>query len=44
VWNRLWKGLRDVRAVRWMRDNRLGWKATERPPAPAPPAPPGRSR
>ena len=32
VWNRLWKGLRDVRAVRWMRDNRLQWKATERPP------------
>lgn len=32
VWNRLFKGLRDVRAVRWMRANRLTWKATERPP------------
>jgi dolichol-phosphate mannosyltransferase len=31
VWNRLWKGLRDVRAVRWMRDNRLVGEATERP-------------
>ena len=48
VWNRLWKGLRDVKAVRWMRDNRLAWKATERPPpAPRvsqgapPPVPPG---
>lgn len=34
VWNRLWKGMRDVRAVCWMRDNRLSWKATERPPGP----------
>jgi glycosyltransferase involved in cell wall biosynthesis len=41
VWNRLWKGLRDVRAVRWMRDNRLAWKATERPPPSPGPAAPG---
>ena len=27
-----WKGLRDVKAVRWMWANRLTWKATERPP------------
>ena len=32
VWNRLWKGMRDVRAVRWMRANRLEGRATERPP------------
>jgi hypothetical protein len=32
VWNRLWKGLRDVRAVRWMWRNRLTYRATERPP------------
>jgi glycosyltransferase involved in cell wall biosynthesis len=32
VWNRLWKGLRDVKAVRWMWRNRLTWTATERPP------------
>ena len=32
VWNRLWKGLRDVRAVRWMWKNRLRYVATERPP------------
>jgi glycosyltransferase involved in cell wall biosynthesis len=31
VWNRLWKGLGDVRAVRWMWKNRLDWRATERP-------------
>jgi dolichol-phosphate mannosyltransferase len=31
VWNRLWKGMRDVRAVRWMRANRLEGQATERP-------------
>ncbi len=32
VWNRLWKGLRDVRTIRWMWRNRLGYVATERPP------------
>jgi dolichol-phosphate mannosyltransferase len=30
VWNRLWKGLSDVRVVRWMWRNRLAWRATER--------------
>ena len=30
VWNRLWKGLDDVKAVRWMWRNRMTWKATER--------------
>jgi len=34
VWNRLWRGMRDVKAVRWMKDRRLSWKATERPPLP----------
>lgn len=34
VWNRLWRGMRDVTAVRWMRDRHLSWKATERPPLP----------
>ena len=34
VWNRLWRGMRDVKAVRWMRDRQLSWKATERPPLP----------
>ena len=36
VWNRLWKGLRDVRTVRWMWANRFTYTATERdgePPA-----------
>ena len=33
VWNRLWKGLRDVKAVRWMWRNRFTYSATERPPA-----------
>jgi glycosyltransferase involved in cell wall biosynthesis len=37
VWNRLWKGLRDVRAVRWMWRNRLRAVATERPPPARPP-------
>ncbi|MHC5012271.1 MAG: glycosyltransferase family 2 protein [Planctomycetota bacterium] len=32
VWNRIWKGLRDVRAVRWMWKNRLVPVPTERPP------------
>ena len=32
VWNRLWKGLDDVKAVRWMWRNRMTWKATEREP------------
>ena len=41
VWNRVWKGLRDVRAVRWMKDNHLDWKAVERPPRA--PEGPGRS-
>jgi glycosyltransferase involved in cell wall biosynthesis len=42
VWNRVWKGLRDVRTIRWMWRNRLQWKATERPPiaGDAPPTPP----
>ncbi len=30
VWNRVFKGMRDVKAVRWMWKNRLTWKATER--------------
>ena len=30
VWNRVWKGLADVRTIRWMWRNRLTWKATER--------------
>jgi glycosyltransferase involved in cell wall biosynthesis len=34
VWNRLWRGMRDTKAVCWMRDRQLAWKATERPPAP----------
>ncbi|MFV1959957.1 MAG: glycosyltransferase family 2 protein, partial [Planctomycetota bacterium] len=33
VWNRLGKGLADVKTIRWMWRNRLTWKATERPPA-----------
>ena len=41
VWNRVWKGMRDVRAVRWMKDNHLDWKAVERPPRA--PEGPGRS-
>jgi dolichol-phosphate mannosyltransferase len=36
VWNRLWKGLRDVKTVRWMWRNRLTYEATERAPLPAP--------
>jgi len=31
VWNRMWKGLRDVRTVRWMWTNRIAAKARERP-------------
>ncbi len=38
VWNRLWKGLRDVKAVRWMWRNRLTYVATERPRRDAPEA------
>jgi glycosyltransferase involved in cell wall biosynthesis len=38
VWNRLWKGLADVKAVRWMWRNRLQWKATERSRPPRRPA------
>jgi glycosyltransferase involved in cell wall biosynthesis len=30
TWNRLWKGLADVKAVRWMWKRRLGARATER--------------
>jgi glycosyltransferase involved in cell wall biosynthesis len=30
VWNRVFKGLRDTRTIRWMWANRLTWKATER--------------
>lgn len=30
VWNRLWKGLADVKAVRWMWRNRLTARAVER--------------
>ena len=28
VWNRLFKGLRDLRTVRWMKRNRLTYRAT----------------
>ncbi len=34
IWNRLGKGLADVRAIRWMWRNHLTWKAVERPPIP----------
>ena len=30
VWNRLWKGMDDVRAIRWMWKNRFTYRATER--------------
>jgi glycosyltransferase involved in cell wall biosynthesis len=41
VWNRLWKGMADVRAVRWMWRNRMTWVATERTgPPPSGPATP----
>ena len=30
IWNRLWKGLRDVKVVRWMWDNHLPRTGTER--------------
>jgi glycosyltransferase involved in cell wall biosynthesis len=33
TWNRLWKGLADVKAVRWMWRNRITAVATERSPA-----------
>ena len=36
IWNRLWKGMADVRAVRWMWKNRFTYVATERT-APPPP-------
>ena len=39
VWNRLWKGLADVRAIRWMWRNRFTYVATERT---GPPRAPGR--
>jgi glycosyltransferase involved in cell wall biosynthesis len=32
VWNRVFKGLSDVRTIRWMWRNRLTYRATERPP------------
>jgi hypothetical protein len=35
TWNRLWKGLADVRAIRWMWKNRLTYVATERTSPPA---------
>jgi glycosyltransferase involved in cell wall biosynthesis len=41
VWNRLWKGLADVKAVRWMWRNRLAYVATERPPLARAPGPKG---
>jgi hypothetical protein len=31
MWRRLWKGLADVRAIRWMWKNRISARATERP-------------
>jgi dolichol-phosphate mannosyltransferase len=30
TWDRLWSGIADVRAVRWMWKRRLAWVATER--------------
>ena len=36
VWNRLWKGMADVRAVRWMWKNRFTYIATERTGTPPP--------
>ncbi len=36
TWNRLWKGLSDVRTVRWMWKNRLACVATERTSPAAP--------
>jgi glycosyltransferase involved in cell wall biosynthesis len=30
TWDRLWKGIADVRTVRWMWRRRLTWRATER--------------
>ena len=36
VWNRLWKGMADVRAIRWMWKNRFTYRATERTGPPAP--------
>ena len=29
VWNRLWVGLADVRAVRWMQKRHLGYEIAE---------------
>lgn len=29
VWNRVFRGIRDVRAVRWMRDRRMTYRATD---------------
>ena len=37
VWNRLGKGMADVRAIRWMWKNRFTYRATERPRAAVPP-------
>jgi dolichol-phosphate mannosyltransferase len=36
TWNRVWKGLADVRAVRWMWSRRITAVATERGAAPGP--------
>src|SRR5262245_449271 len=38
VWNRVWKGLADVRAVRWMWSRRITAVATEREAGAPPPA------
>ena len=32
VWNRMWKGLRDCLAVRWMRQRRLDYRVVSRSP------------
>jgi glycosyltransferase involved in cell wall biosynthesis len=36
VWNRVFRGMRDVRAIRWMQDRRMTYRA-----APVPPGSPG---
>jgi dolichol-phosphate mannosyltransferase len=35
VWNRLWRGLRDLRAVRWMQARRMTYRAEHVVPRPA---------
>lgn len=32
VWNRVFRGLRDVKAVTWMRDRRMTYRVVDRPP------------